>query len=210
MTRFSVTTIQKLLRTSLSAVLASGLVSCSSSNTGSTAAQSPQGFDARWARDCRVNSDGVTSYIDIVTVDGESSERIRESYTDTGCQLLSASTAYDVTVEYGEQIIDPQSGLTAYLADMVIGEIRITPGTEETATSYNDRSLCGVTGYAENVVTVVATECEIFNFGTGRLYSIWAVGNDLLYFGGNPTDSITLENRPTSLDVANPFRRQSS
>lgn len=187
------------------AILSTTLISCSSDDD-SAATSGAVAFDSLWLRDCQ--ADNTSSFKDIVSIDGASSERIRESYGDSDCQVLSTSTSYDVIVAYGESAVDIVSGLTTYPVDLTVGEARITPATVEVADAYNDRELCGVTTYVASQTTVVSVDCEVFNFGAPVLFGLWATDDDLLYFGSNPTDSSVVDERPTTLDFAFPFRRQ--
>lgn len=208
MSTLSRITNYKYLNTFVLAVSFMTVAACSSSDDDNSSSTSvaAQAFDGTWDRDCTIENNGASSFIDTVIIDGDVSTRIRDTHSDSGCQQLSSRSSYDVTVTYGESSVLPNSGLTAQTIDMVIGEVRFIPLTEAAVTAFNESSLCGVNTYVLATASVVPLECEILDFGTGNLHSIWAVDDDLLYFGNNPTDGLTPEDRPTTLDINAPFR----
>lgn len=186
------------------AIIMSGitLVACSSDDSDADVVQL---FNGQWERDCLVNNDGVSSHLDIVIIDGDSSSRTRQNYTDSGCQQPRSSTTNSVTVMYGETVTVAESGLTAQQVDLRVTEVTFTPLTESTAIDWNDSLLCDLDTYEVNMPTALPIDCEILPFGTGDLFDLWAAVDTLLYFGDRQ-NALTSESRPTALDINAPFR----
>lgn len=164
------------------------------------------GLDGTWMRDCQTSNDGTSSSIDTVIIDGDFSERIRQNYGDSACLQASSRTSHDVTISFGESSILPDSGLTVQQVDLMVGELRLTPQTEALVVDWNAANLCGRSDYSLNSVTIVAFNC-LPAFGDGNLFGLWAVDEDVLYFG-IPADALTAEERSTELDFSSPFFRQ--
>jgi len=190
------------------------MLSCSSDddsgNSGNTT-QSTSVFNSQWVRDCQLDRSEeasliFVSFVDTVIIEGNRSTRTRTSYSDTDCQLSSASISHDVTVQFGESFIDGISGLTTYPVDLFIDESRVTPETQELTDSYNDFGICGLSNYVAGESTVIPTDCAELDIPESTFFvDLWAVDADLLYFGlGNST----LVGRPETLDFEAPFRRQ--
>jgi len=201
-----------ILTTAISSLM---MVSCSSdddNNDGvSNTIQPPEGFDSVWVRDCQLDRSEeasliFVSFVDTVIIEGNRSTRTRTSYSDTDCQLSSASISHDVTVQFGESFIDGISGLTTYPVDLFIDESRVTPETQELTDSYNDFGICGLSNYVAGESTVIPTDCAELDLPESTFFvDLWAVDADLLYFGlGNST----LVGRPETLDFEAPYSRQ--
>ena len=189
------------------------LVACSSSSdsdsdsdNGSIENQSVLTLlDGTWTRNCVALPDGTFSFRDTVIIDGDTTERIRENFNDTDCQLAISETSFDASVTFGEPGVIAESGLTSQQVDSLIGETRITPLSDATTLQLNSEEFCGVSDYSTGTEQAIAIEC-FPTLGEGMLFELWAVDGDMLFFGLE--QALTVEERATTLDVARPFFRQ--
>lgn len=182
------------------------LVACSSSSdSGPIENQSVLTLlDGTWTRNCDAPPDGAFSVRDTVIIDGDTTERIRVTYSDSDCQLATSQTSYDASIVFGESVI-PESGLTSQQVDLLVGEARVTPLTEETSAQFNSQEFCGANDYLTGIDLVVSFEC-FPELGEGMIFELWAVDGDMLLFG--PEQALTVEERSTTLGFTNPFFRQ--
>lgn len=182
------------------------LIACSSSNdSGPIENQSVLTLlDGTWTRNCVAPPDEPFSVRDTVIIDGDTTERIRVTYSDTDCQLATSQSSYDASIVYGESVI-PESGLISQQVDLLVGETRVTSLTEETTAQFNSQELCGANDYSTGIDQVVSLEC-FPDLGEGMIFELWAVDGDMLLFG--PEQALTVEERSTTLGFTNPFFRQ--
>lgn len=160
-------------------------------------------FDGSWLGPCVVSDDAVDATRQSLVIAGASGLLSLEQYQDTGCVTLSQQLEFALGIEYGNERVLAESGLTARALDFVSNQVRLTLFTENGVAEFNALGFCGIGDYALGVSAVLPLDCPDVAGFTAPQFQLAAIGNGSLFFGD--AAGLTPNERPEEVNLDRPF-----
>jgi hypothetical protein len=161
-------------------------------------------LEGAWADSCEdYNEEGTVYGYPIYEFQGNKLTVVANTYSDSACETLRYSAVIKGSFTLGEDIILPESGLTATQLLITISEYTATPYSNDSATSKNESAHCGFSDWAVNQSKDLLG-CFLSNNGGNPSKEIVRVDGNMLQFGD--FDFIGEDGFPTRLNT--PLQKQ--